>query len=54
MGLDDLIKDAVKTKNITHKNKMPEYMLKAAVNKGNINIDSGLKEFGILLFHKSF
>ena len=52
MGLEDLIKDAVKTKNITHKNKMPEYMLKAAVNKGNINIDSSLKELGVK--HKEF
>ena len=26
--MDDLIKNAVKTKNITNKNKMPDYMLK--------------------------
>ena len=41
--MEDLIKNAVKTKNITNKNKMPEYMLKAAANKGNINIDNGPK-----------
>lgn len=41
--MDDLIKNAVKTKNITNKNKMPDYMLKAGINKGNINTDSGLK-----------
>ena len=26
--MDDLFKNAVKTKNITNKNKMPDYMLK--------------------------
>ena len=42
--MEDLIKNAIKTKNVTHKNKMPDYMLKAGINKGNINTDSGLKE----------
>ena len=30
--MDDLIKNAVKTKNITNKNKMPDYMLKERIN----------------------
>ena len=42
--MDDLIKNAVKTKNITNKNKMPDYMLKAGINKGNINADHGPKD----------
>ena len=29
--MDDLIKNAVKTKNITNKNKMPDYMLKERI-----------------------
>ena len=75
--MDDLIKNAVKTKNITNKNKMPDYMLKerivefwlvlisafwldyrilseikAGINKGNINTDSGLKMGAIDVSHE--
>ena len=34
-----MIKGALRTKNITMKNKMPDYMVRAGMNKGNINID---------------
>jgi hypothetical protein len=37
--MNDLIKNSLKQKNIGLKNKMPQYMVKAGQNKGNINID---------------
>ena len=38
--MNDMIKGALRTKNITMKNKMPDYMVRAGMNKGNINIDA--------------
>jgi len=38
--MNELIKSSLRQKNITMKNKMPDYMVKAGINKGNINIDT--------------
>ena len=38
--MNELIKSSVKQKNITLQNKMPDYMVRAGMNKGNINIEN--------------